>query len=463
VRAYFDYNATTPVHPTVLSAMTEAYSSHFGNASSIHTFGQQSRQQLESARRSLATLLAAKPEEIVFTSGGTESNNLALFGALPPGAHIITSSIEHPAVLNVAEQLHRLGHPLTVLPVSSSGIIDPDDLRRALRPDTRLVSLMAVNNEIGTLQPIREVSRITREANILLHCDAVQAPGRIPIDVNDWGVDLLSLSAHKIYGPKGIGALYVRKGTPLSKHTFGGHHERDRRPGTENVPASVGFGLADSSKDQTYFLWGLTQPQLARTLFPLGAMVKSEVRQLALSLGLPVAEKPDSQEICFVPNGDYAAFIAAYLKEQGLTQPPAEGPIVDSSGKKLGEHSGVHHFTVGQRRGLNVAAGQPLYVIETNPATRQITVGAGDSLLKSSFRVSGLNWISLPPTPEPIRAHVRIRNRHSPAPATITATGDLTTATITFDQPQRAITPGQAAVFYQDELVIGGGWIEREP
>lgn len=220
---------------------------------------------------------------------------------------------------------------------------------------------------------------------------------------------------------------------------------------------------ADSSKDQTYFLWGLTQPQLARTLFPLGAMVKSEVRQLALSLGLPVAEKPDSQEICFVPNGDYAAFIAAYLKEQGLSQPPAEGPIVDSSGKKLGEHSGVHHFTVGQRRGLNVAAGQPLYVIETNPATRQITVGAGDSLLKSSFRVSGLNWISLPPTPEPIRAHVRIRNRHSPAPATITATGDLTTATITFDQPQRAITPGQAAVFYQDELVIGGGWIEREP
>jgi cysteine desulfurase len=246
VRAYFDYNATTPVHPTVLSAMTEAYSSHFGNASSIHTFGQQSRQQLESARRSLATLLAAKPEEIVFTSGGTESNNLALFGALPPGAHIITSSIEHPAVLNVAEQLHRLGHPLTVLPVSSSGIIDPDDLRRALRPDTRLVSLMAVNNEIGTLQPIREVSRITREANILLHCDAVQAPGRIPIDVNDWGVDLLSLSAHKIYGPKGIGALYVRKGTPLSKHTFGGHHERDRRPGTENVPAAVGFGLAAS-------------------------------------------------------------------------------------------------------------------------------------------------------------------------------------------------------------------------
>jgi cysteine desulfurase len=246
VRAYFDYNATTPLHPLVLSAMTEAYSSHFGNASSIHTFGQQARQQLESARRSLAALIAAKPEEIVFTSGGTESNNLALFGALPPGGHIITSSLEHPAVLNVAEELHRLGHPLTILPVSSSGIIDPDDLRRALRPDSRLVSLMAVNNEIGVLQPIREISRITREAGILLHCDAVQAPGRIPIDVDLWGVDLLSLSAHKLYGPKGIGALYVRKGTPLSKRTFGGHHERDRRPGTENVPAAVGFGVAAS-------------------------------------------------------------------------------------------------------------------------------------------------------------------------------------------------------------------------
>ncbi len=268
--------------------MTEAYSTHFGNASSIHTFGQQSRQQLESARRSLAALLHAKPEEIVFTSGGTKSNNLALFGALSPGDHIIASSIDHPAVLNVAAALPRLGHPLTILPVASSVIIDPDDLRRALRPTTRLVSLMAVNNEIGTLQPIHAVSRITREAGILLHCDAVQAPGRIPIDVNDWGVDLLSLSAHKLYGPKGVGALYIRKGAPLRKITFGGHHERDRRPGTENVPAAVGCGAAAA---RLSLLTPTLRDHLEQSL--LAAIPDSHIN------GHPSLRAPNVTNICF--------------------------------------------------------------------------------------------------------------------------------------------------------------------
>lgn len=226
--------------------MTEIYASVFGNASSIHGFGQEARQRLENARRQVASLVGARAEEIVFTAGGTESNNLALFGLADAArpAHFVTSAVEHPAVLNVVEELEREGHAISILPVGASGIIDPDDLQRALRPDTLAVSIMAVNNETGALQPIREVAAIARKAGVFVHCDAVQAPGRIPIDVAEWGVDLLSLSAHKLYGPKGVGALFVRKGTPLRKRSFGGHHERDRRPGTENIPGAVGFGVA---------------------------------------------------------------------------------------------------------------------------------------------------------------------------------------------------------------------------
>lgn len=218
----------------------------------------------------------------------------------------------------------------------------------------------------------------------------------------------------------------------------------------------------DSSKDQTYFLWGLTQEQMSRTLFPLGGMVKHDVRQLAIELGLPVAEKPDSQEICFVPNGDYAAFIEAYLKEQGAAPTRTQGDIVDRDGKKLGEHGGVHHFTVGQRRGLNVAAGEPLYVIQTNPATQEVQVGSGDALLKKRFPVSQVNWISIAAPQEPLRAEVRIRNRHQPAAATIYPVTGGERFEVEFDIPQRAVTPGQAAVFYQGDLVLAGGWIERE-
>ncbi|WP_031499545.1 cysteine desulfurase family protein [Bryobacter aggregatus] len=243
MRAYFDHNSTTPLAPEAWSAMQHIFAEIHGNASSIHREGQVARQHLEAARRQVAQLLQAKAEEIVFTSGGTESNNLALFGV---AGHIITTAIEHPAVLNVTEELQRLGHAVTVVPVGATGIVDPENIRRAIRPETRAISVMAVNNEIGTVQPVAEIGAIAREHQILFHCDAVQAPGRIPIDVNAWQVDLLSLSAHKLYGPKGIGALYVRKGTPLRKRSFGGHHERDRRPGTENVPGAVGFGRAAS-------------------------------------------------------------------------------------------------------------------------------------------------------------------------------------------------------------------------
>lgn len=216
----------------------------------------------------------------------------------------------------------------------------------------------------------------------------------------------------------------------------------------------------DHSKDQTYFLFGLTQPQLARTMFPLGGMVKAQVRELARDLGLPVAEKNDSQEICFVPNGDYAAFMDAYFREKGLDPKQAEGEIVDTSGRVWGQHAGTHHFTVGQRRGLRVAAGEPLYVIATDPASQRVIIGKNEELLRRSLIASEVNWISTAPIQELKRAVVKIRNKHAAAPATLTPAGQNGRVEVTFDEPQRAITPGQAAVFYDGDLVLGGGWIE---
>lgn len=214
--------------------MADSLETCFGNASSIHREGQAARQAVEAARRDVAQAVGVKPEEIVFTSGGTESNNLAILGLQP--RHVITTAIEHPAVLNVCQELERRGTPVTWIRVSSAGVIDPDDVRRALRPDTDLISVMAVNNELGTIQPVEELQTL----GVALHSDCVQAFGKVPLPA----ASLAALSAHKIYGPKGVGALIVRKGTALRKVTFGGRHERDRRPGTENVPAIAGFGAA---------------------------------------------------------------------------------------------------------------------------------------------------------------------------------------------------------------------------
>lgn len=215
----------------------------------------------------------------------------------------------------------------------------------------------------------------------------------------------------------------------------------------------------DASKDQTYFLFGLTQKQLARTLFPLGGKLKLEVRELARQFDLPVASKGDSQEICFVPNGDYAAFIDAYFREQGFDPRETRGEIVDLEGRVLGDHGGTHHFTVGQRRGLRVAGGEPLYVIATEPATQRVIVGRGGDLMKASLIAREVNWVSIHPVREPRRAQVKIRNKHVAASATLVPAGDDPRVQVRFDEPQRAVTPGQAAVFYDGELVLGGGWI----
>ena len=237
-----------------------------------------------------------------------------------------------------------------------------------------------------------------------------------------------------------------------------GHYARIRRD-----EASGRYQLLraiDDSKDQTYFLFGLTQLQLARTMFPLGERNKPEVRSLAASMNLAVAAKGDSQEICFVPNGDYAAFLNAYLKETGVTPARTEGVIVTADGRSLGRHAGVHHFTVGQRRGLGIAAAVPLYVIATDPASQRVIVGGNDDLLRSRFVASGVNWVSIAGVTDPIRVQVKIRNKHAAAPAALHATADPARVEVVFDEPQRAVTPGQGAVFYDGDLVLGGGWIE---
>jgi cysteine desulfurase len=248
MQIYLDYNATTPVDPGVLEAMLPYFAKDFGNASSIHSPGQSGRQAADKARESVANFIGAKPSEIVFTSGGTEADNLALFGVAmalaAPRKHIITTAIEHHGVLNACQALEQQGARITTVPAGRNGIVDPEDIRRALCPETILISVMHVNNEIGTIQPIEEIGRIAAEADVYFHCDAVQSAGKLPLDTERMGVDLLSISAHKVYGPKGVGALFVRTGTPLAPLFHGGHHERDRRPGTENVPGIVGFGMA---------------------------------------------------------------------------------------------------------------------------------------------------------------------------------------------------------------------------
>lgn len=256
-RVYLDYNATTPVEPDVLDAMLPYFSGEFGNAASIHTFGQKARAAVEAAREQVAALLGARPQEIFFTSGGTESDNHAIFGIVSSSLvsftsstsstarpHVITSFTEHEAVLNACQALEKQDVDVTYLPVDQDGLIDLEHLRGALRPETVLITIMHANNELGTVQPIEEIGRIAKDADVYFHTDAVQSAGKIPIDVNKFQLDLLSISGHKLYAPKGIGALYIRGGTRLKQLLYGGHHQRGMRPGTENVAGIVGFGKA---------------------------------------------------------------------------------------------------------------------------------------------------------------------------------------------------------------------------
>ena len=247
-RIYLDYAATTPTHPLVVEAMQPYFTESFGNPSSIYSYGQEAKAAIEEARSKVAALIGSKSEEVIFTSGGSEADNFAVSGmALAKegkGNHVITSAIEHHAVLEVCKFLEKRGFEVTYLPVDSYGVVDPQDVKKAITDKTILISIMHANNEVGTIEPIEEIGRIAKESGICFHTDAVQTTGHIPINVDELGVDLLSISAHKLYGPKGMGALYIRKGTKLLPLIRGGDQERRLRAGTQNVPGIVGFGKA---------------------------------------------------------------------------------------------------------------------------------------------------------------------------------------------------------------------------
>jgi cysteine desulfurase len=265
-----DHSATTPVAAQVLQAMLPYLSDKFGNASSLHSFGQEAKEALEESREKVAKLLGASPEEIIFTSGGTESDNLALKGIArrnrEQGRHIITTCVEHPAILETCRTLEKEGFSVTYLPVTGEGVVDMEALEAAIRPDTILISIMHANNEVGTIQPLEEIGKLAAEEDIYLHTDAVQSVGKIPTDVNALGVDLLSLSAHKIYGPKGVGALYIRSGTKLESIVQGGGHERGLRSGTENVAGIVGLARAAELCGETMVAEGLRLSKLCDRL-----------------------------------------------------------------------------------------------------------------------------------------------------------------------------------------------------
>src|SRR5437764_470542 len=246
MRIYLDNDGTTPLHPAVLEAVGASLRDLFGNASSIHKEGQAARRAIEDARESVARLIAAEARDVIFTSGGTESNNAAIFGVAGQGGrhHIVTTAIEHPSVLEPIAELERRGHAVTIVPPSRSGVVEAHAVIAALRPETRLVAMMLANNETGVIQPVADVARVCRDRSIHIDCDAVQGAGKIDVDVNALGVDTLALSAHKLHAPKGIGALFVRRGLALSRHILGGAQERRRRAGTENVPLAVAFGVA---------------------------------------------------------------------------------------------------------------------------------------------------------------------------------------------------------------------------
>ncbi|MDD4876916.1 MAG: cysteine desulfurase NifS [Dehalococcoidales bacterium] len=247
-RIYLDYAATTPTHPDVLKAMLPYFNEDFGNPSTICSYGQEAKGEIGNARTQIANLIGSRDEEIIFTSGGTEADNFAIKGIAfaneSKGNHIITSSIEHPAVLETCRFLQKNGFNISFIPVDKQGLVDPDGVRKAITKNTILISIMHANNEIGTIEPIAEISKVAKKAGVYFHTDAIQTAGHIPIDVNELGVDLLSISAHKLYGPKGIGALYIKKGTSLATFMHGGEQEQGRRAGTENVPGIVGFGKA---------------------------------------------------------------------------------------------------------------------------------------------------------------------------------------------------------------------------
>ncbi len=296
-RVYLDHNASTPVHPEVLEAMLPYFADRFGNPSSIHGFGREARDGVEAARERVASFLRVGKEEIVFTSGGTESDNVAVKGiaAARGRGHIVTSAVEHHAVLRSVQALEKAGFEATYVRVDGPGMVDPDDVRRALRPDTMVVSIMHANSEVGTIQPVGAIGRLTRERDIPFHVDAVQTFGKLPLDLDALGIDLLSFSSHKIYGPKGIAGLYIRKGTKMASVQHGGEHERRRRAGTENVPGIIGLGKAVEVRARDM---ADEEPRVRALRDRLWAGLERRVPDMRLN-GHPTERLPGTCNVCF--------------------------------------------------------------------------------------------------------------------------------------------------------------------
>jgi cysteine desulfurase len=294
---YLDHNASTPVHPEVVAAMLPYFGERFGNPSSVHGFGREAREGLETGREQVAHFLRVGKEEIVFTSGGTESDNMAVKGVAMARrqGHIITTKIEHHAVLRAVETLETQGFSATYLDVDGFGVVDPDALRRAIRPDTILISIMHANSEIGSIQPARELGRIAREHNIPFHMDAVQTFGKVPIDLDAFNIDMLSFSGHKIYGPKGVAGLYIRKGTKMVSLQHGGEHERRRRAGTENVAGIVGFGKAVEIRGRDMAAEGKRLVELRERIWQ---GLSRRVPEVRLN-GHPTERVPGTCNVCF--------------------------------------------------------------------------------------------------------------------------------------------------------------------
>ena len=295
-RVYLDNNATTPVLPAVLEAMQPYFLGNFGNASSIHQQGQQARSAVEDAREKVADLIGAREAEIVFTSGGTEGDNLALFGLARPGDHVITSTIEHHAVLNSCQHLEKSGCEVTYIAVDGQGLVDPDEVRKALRPNTKLISIMLANNETGVLQNAVAIGKIAAEADVYFHTDAVQAVAKVPVDVNELRCDLLTLAGHKMHASQGTGALYVRKGTVVEPLFYGGRHERSRRAGTENLPGIVGLGKAAELAIDWFEHDGPEQMKALRDR--LEETILRELDQVTVNSG-HAPRVPNTSNICF--------------------------------------------------------------------------------------------------------------------------------------------------------------------
>ena len=333
-RIYLDHAATTPLYPEVIDKMASFMREHFGNPSSLHSFGAEAKAYLDDARANVAALIDASPSEITFTSGGTEADNIVIFGAAAIGEqqgkrHVITSAVEHHAILESCEELERRGFSLTVLPVDQYGMVHPESLRAALQKDTCLVSIMHANNEVGTINPIRELVAVAHEAGVLFHTDAVQSVGKIPCSVKDLGVDFLSYSSHKISGPKGVGALFVKEGTAIKRLVWGGGQERKLRSGTENMPGIVGFGCATKI---TANLWQKEAAEWKRLRDQFVAEVLSRIPDSYLN-GHPTERLPHNANLSF----DYieSEALLQYLDMSGIA---CSSGSACSSGTTLPSH-----------------------------------------------------------------------------------------------------------------------------